>query len=198
MAPALNAQEPRSMPVKLEDFGELQARYQKLGLAKRAESVLYDAEPALQLAEDILGKLADSKPVQQALGNIRKSAPLIGKLRPSEAKNILMDSSADFIESTRRKLAAWRKTLERLQGGEAIVVVGGKEALPGDSPLALAIMGNSSVSSYLSIIQIVLGEAVRVDGKNASHYAKTTAQVRRCATVLSDCEIASDIAKAIL
>ncbi len=192
------ATEPRAMPVKLEDFGDLQARYLGLPLAKRAEAVLYDAEPALMAAEEILAKLSDSKPVTAAVSNIRKSSPLIGKLRPSEAKNILTDSSTDFIESTRRKLAAWRKTMERLSAGEGITSSGGKEFLPGDSAIALAIMGNSSVSSYLSIIQIVLGEAVRVDGKNASHYAKTTAQVRRCSTVLSDCEIASDIAKSIL
>lgn len=185
------------MPVKIEDFGELQARYAMLSLTKRAEAVLYDAEPALRTAEDILVKIAGNKHVQQALVNIRKSLPLIGKLRPSEAKNILVDPGNDFIESTRRKLAAWRKTMERLKAGEGIEISGGKEILPGNSAVALAILGNSSVSSYLSIVQVALGETVRLDGKNASAYAKTTAQIRRCATILSDCEIASDIGKSI-
>ncbi len=185
------------MPVKLEDFGELQARYQGLSLARRAEAVLYDAEPALYAAEEILVKISGSKHIAQALLNIRKSLPLIGKLRPSEAKNILIDPSTNFIESTRHKLAAWRRTMERLRDGEGIEKTGAKERLPQDSAIALAIMGNSSVSSYLSIIQMILGETVRVDGKNASQYAKTTAQVRRCSTILSDCEIAAEIAKCI-
>ena len=188
--------EPKQMPIKLEDFGELQARYQGLGLARRAAAVLYDAEPALCLAETILETLSTTKPVLAAVLSIRKNMLVIGKLRPSEAKNILMDSDVDFIESTRRKLAAWRKTMERLRDGESIETNGTKEWLPRNSTLALAIMGNASVSSYLSVIQIVLGEAVRLDGTHASHYAKTTAQVRRCATVLSDCEIASDIGNA--
>lgn len=189
--------EPRQMPVKLEDFGELQARYLAMGLAKRATAVLYDAEPALKTADEILTKLSTNKHVQLALANIRRSLPLIGKLRPSEAKNILVDPSTDFIDSTRKKLAAWRKTMERLAQAEGIEMRDGRECLPPDSAIALAILGNGSVSSYLSIIQVVLGETVRVDGKNATAYAKTTAQVRRCATVLSDCEIASDIGKSI-
>lgn len=193
----LAAMQPRQMPVKLEDFGDLQARYQGLCLSKRAASVLYDAEPALATAEDILESLSANSYMNEALGTIRKSLPLIAKLRSSEAKNILIDSSNDFVESTRRKLAAWRKTMERLSSGESIVMDGEQERLPRDSALAVAIMGNSSVGSYLSIVQVVLGEMVRLDGTNASQYAKTTTQVRRCATILSDCEIASDIARCI-
>ncbi|NBO19856.1 MAG: hypothetical protein EBV03_11680 [Proteobacteria bacterium] len=151
------------------------------------------AQPALELAEDVLQLLAKQKEAAQALANLRKSPALLARLRPSEAKNNLMDTSNDFIQSTRHKLAAWHKSMQRLSSGEGIVQQGGRERMAPDSPLALALIGNSGASNYLSIIQLVLGEMVRLDGDNASQYAKVTAQVRRCSTILSDCEIASDI-----
>lgn len=185
------------MPVKLEEFGALQARYLSLPLAQRADAVLYDAEPALQAAEEILETLSGSRHVAAALAAIRASLPLIGKLRPSEAKNVLVDPANDFIACTRCKLVAWRRSMERLAQGEAIEADGGRERLPAHSPLGLALLGNGTVSSYLSIMQVALGEAVRLDGRNANQYARTTTQIRRCATILSDCETASEISKSI-
>lgn len=191
------ASEPRTMPSKLADYGELQNRYQNLPLAERAKTLLYDAEPAIQLANSILEQLAENNNTKQAINDIRLSLPLIAKLRSSEAKNILIDSSVDFIEATIKKVAAWRRNMQRLSQGEGIQNNGENEYIAGDTTIALALIGNGSVSSFLSIIQIILGEMVRIDGANASHYAKTTAQIRRCATILSDCDTASDITKNI-
>jgi hypothetical protein len=186
-----------SIPAQLADFGQLQAKYQSLPLSQRAEAVLRDAEPALKTAESILQILSDNKKSKQALTTIRKNLPLAGKLRPSEAKNMLMDPDNDFIQITLHKLAAWRKTMERLSHNEDIKKENGQEYLPANSALALAVAGNSRVSNYLSIIQLILAELIKADAKNASQYNLTTIQVRRCSTILSDCEVASDIATAI-
>ena len=188
---------PRVLPMQLEDFGQLQNRYQSLCLAKRAEAVLGDAEPALRAAEDILKTLSTNQNTEQAFVNIRKNIILAGKMRPSEARNMLMDPTSDFIDSTRHKLAAWRKTMERLSHGEGIVMENGREHIPGNAPLALAIAGTACVSNFLSIIQLVLAELLKIDSKNASCYTPITTEIRRYATVLSDCEIASGITTVI-
>jgi len=187
----------KSMPVRLEDFGALQLRYQSLQLAKRATMVLEDAEPALNAAEDILKTLAANTHIKQAFLNIRRNQLLTDRMRPSEARTMLMDANSDFINGARHKLAAWRKTMERVSAGEDIRVEQGREYIPGDAPLAMAIAGNSLVSSYLSIIQLVLAELKKIDVANIANYTSVTAEMRRCATVLSDCEIASAIASVV-
>lgn len=185
--------ELKPISVSLQDFTAMQERYQALPLAARAKAALDDAQPALELAEDVLKALAKQKETAAALANLRKSAALLGRLRPSEAKNHLMDSGNDFLQSTLHKLAAWHKSMARLSGGEGIVKDGLKERMAPDAPLTLALIGSGGASNYLSIIQLVLGELVRLDGANASQYAKVTAQIRRCSTILGDCEAALDI-----
>ena len=187
----------KSMPVRLEDFGALQLRYQSLQLAKRAQMVLDDAEPALHAAEEILRNLSTNAHTKQAFLNIRRNVLLADRMRPSEARTMLMDANSDFINGARHKLAAWRKTMERLGTGEDIRIEQGREYIPGDAPLAMAIAGNSLVSSYLSIIQLVLTELKKIDAASLAHYNALTAEMRRCSTVLSDCEIASAIASVV-
>lgn len=177
----------------LEDFGVLQSRYQALGLAGRAQAVLADAAPALKAAEHALSALAEHPQGKKLFSVLRGDSLLIGKMRASEAKNMLMDSACDFVEGTRHKLAAWRKTIERLSNGEAIMSEGGKEFIPGHAPLALALIGNACVSNYLSIIQLAFAELAKTD----SSYKITVAEIRRCSTVLSDCEVASGIDKLV-
>jgi len=177
----------------LEDFGHLQERYQSLGLARRAATVLLDAEPALQTADRLLTSLAAHSKITPAFDRVRKNHVLTGKMRASEAKNLLVDDNDDFIEATRRKLAAWRKTMERLAQGEDIVSGQDKEYIPSTAPLALAIAGIASISSYLSIVQLALAELVKIDARNAKRYTSSMAEIRRCATLLSDCEHASGI-----
>jgi len=184
---------PTSFMRPLEGFDVLQSRYQALGLAGRAQEVLKDAEPALQAAEHVLNLLSEHPSSKKLFTGLRGNSLLIGKMRASEAKNMLMDASCDFIEGTRHKLAAWRKTIERLGSGEAIMSEGGKEFIPGHAPLALALIGNACVSNYLSIIQLAFAELAKTD----STYSATISEIRRCATVLSDCEVASGIDKLV-
>ena len=187
----------KAFPLQIADFSELQARYSNQGIAKRAQMVIADAAPALQAANDILDTLTKHPQLKQALVNIRKNILLAGKIRASEARNLLMDASSDFMEGTRHKLAAWLKTMQRLSGGEGIAVKNGREYIPNLEPMALAVIGNGSVSNYLSMLQLVVTELAKIDEKNAPQYASLTSAIRRCATVLGDCENASAIITSI-
>jgi hypothetical protein len=183
--------------LQIECFDRLQERYQSLGLAARAELALRDAEPALQAADAILQKLAKNKNLDAALADIRKNFILAGKMRPSEARNLLLDASADFIEATRHKLAAWSKTMLRLSQSEGIAIENGRECISRNAPIALAIAGNACVSSYLSMLQMVIAALTKVDSKHAKSYGQMTVEIRRCSTVLGDCESASGIAASV-
>src|SRR5689334_23553685 len=79
----------------LEDFGALQARYQPLGLAARAKAVLADAEPVVATCQQLLDELAHHAKTKEVFEDVRKNPALTGKMRPSEAKNVLMDKSND-------------------------------------------------------------------------------------------------------
>jgi len=198
MQPRLNANPASLAAMKLVDFGQLQARYQAQSLTMRAEAVLEDAEPAMKTAERILSMLAGHPQIEQAFASVRKNAFLTGRMRPSEAKMLLMDASGDFIEGTRHKLAAWCKTMQRLAQGEDIARNGSnKEYIPAQAPLALAIAGSSGISNFLSVLQLSLAELAKLDGKNAAAHAAHVAELRRCATLLADCEHASGIHAAV-
>src|SRR5690606_37331956 len=77
--------------IKLEDFGKLQARYQAMQLSPRAQAVLADAETALKTADRILANLGNHKRIGEVFDSIRQNSVITGKMRPSEAKNMLMD-----------------------------------------------------------------------------------------------------------
>ena len=185
------------MSVPLPDYGQLQKRYQALKLAERAQTVLIDAKPALKTAEEILRTLAATHNMKQLFVKIRKNTVLSDKMRPSDAKNLLSDPGNDFIEGTLHKLAAWQKTMSRVAAGEDIFCKNDKEFISFNSPLSLAIAGTSGLSNYLSIIQVALMELIKTDNKNAERYRTTIAEVRRCGTILSDCENASGISACI-
>src|SRR5688572_3003870 len=99
-----------NLALPLEDFGALQKRYQSLSLPERAKAVLSDAKPALFMADQVLGHLHSQPKIRTVFDEIRKNSVLTSKMRPSEARNVLLDGNADFIDHTRRKLQAWRKT----------------------------------------------------------------------------------------
>lgn len=183
--------------IKLEDFGLLQARYQAMPLSSRASAVLNDAEPALQAAEDIISTLISKPKIKQILDGVRKNPAITGKMRPSEAKNLLMDGSQDFLDVTRKKLAAWRKTMERLSRAEGVVIENNQEFISRQAPLAAAMTGVLDVSSYLSVAQIALSEMVKADGGATSVYASLLTKIRRCGIFISDCENAASFASSV-
>ena len=183
--------------LQIEDFSLLLSRYQSQNLARRATMVLLDAKPALLVTQKVVDALAANKHLAQALKNIRGNSALIAKIRPSEARNALLDADNDFIKATRNKFAAWSKTLERLSQGEGIEKENGREFIPCSTPVASAVMGNACISNYLAMMQLVLSELVKIDSANAELYAPLVAENRRCATILSDYENASAIASSI-
>lgn len=194
-----NAQLPPSslMHLKLEDYGVLQARYQAMKLADRAAAMLLDAEPALKAVDRIITLLEDHPSCAKAFEALRKNHVITGKMRPSDAKQLLMDGANDFTKACGHKLAAWRKTLERLASGEGISQRNGKEVINADSSLAMAIIGTMGISAYFSILQLAIGELTKLDAKNVREYQTMLAETRRCSTILSDCENASGITTVI-
>lgn len=173
----------------------MQARYEALKLPARALVVLKDALPALDTAEAILAGLAAQAKIKQAFDKLRKNSLLTGKMRASEARNLLMDPADDFIAAARRKLAAWRKTMERIGEGEGVSNTGGKDFIPHDAPVAMAVAGSAGIAGYLSIIQLAAAELTKMEGKTT--LPSSVAELRRCATILSDCESASGIPAAV-
>ena len=178
--------------IQLKDFGELQARYQAMPLSPRAQAVLADAEIALKTADRILANLGNHKDIDAIFDRIRKNTTLTEKMRHSEAKNILMDSGNDFIDVTRHKLAVWRKTMERISQGEGILYDHQKqEYISSHVPLAMAIASASTLSIYLSTVQLAFTELANIEPENSHKYNVDSAKVRRCTTFLSDCENAA-------
>ncbi len=178
--------------INLIDFDELQQRYQALSLTQRAHAVLQDADLALRTADRIVSQLSSNINIGVVFDSLRTNAILMAKVRPSEAKNMFLDQSVDFLDVARHKLAVWRKTMERISQGEAILYDHlHKEYISGNMPLAMAIHSASSVSTYLSMIQLVMGELAKLDHKQAQKIQMDAAKIRRCATFLSDCEHAA-------
>jgi len=189
---------PSMNAIKLEDFGELTQRYQSLSLPRRAQAVLMDADMALKTADRTLSKLAAHPNIETIFKHLRANTRIIGKMRPSEAKNILMDSSSDFLDVARHKLAVWRKTMERIAQGEGILFDHQRrEYISSQVPLALAISSASTVSIFLSVIQLVFHELEQLDASRALEYQQDAARIRRCATFLSDCENAASFREVV-
>lgn len=184
--------------MKLEDFGKLQERYQSMPLTHRAQAVLSDAETALRTADRILGNLGNHAMINDVFERIRKNSIIVGKMRPSEAKNMLMDSTIDFIDVARHKLMVWRKTMERISQGEGILFdPRNKEYISSHVPLAMAIASASTVTSYLSTVQLVYSELAKLDPTCAHKYSNDSAKIRRCSTLLSDCENAASFKEVV-
>lgn len=179
-----------SSMMQIENFGDMQTRYQIMPLANRASAVLSDAEPALTAAQRILGNLATQPKLLQAIGNLRKNSLIISRIRSSEAKTTLMDASIDFIQITARKLMQWHKTLCLISQGKAQATI-----MKENIPEHLAIAGGSG---YLALVKLIIPELSRLDKNNQEVYDAMLAEIRRCTTILSDCECASDMNSVVL
>jgi len=184
--------------IQLEDFGKLQDRYQAMPLSQRAQCVLKDAETALKTADRILANLGHHVKINEVFETIRKNSVTTSRMRPSEAKNMLIESGNDFIDVARHKLAVWRKTMERISQGEGILFDHKKkEYISSHVPIAMAINSASTVSIYLSVIQLAYSELMILDADNVHKYGMDSAKVRRCATFLSDCENAARFSEVV-
>ena len=183
------------LAMKIEDFGVMQARYQAMSLAGRAAAVLSDASPALAVMEHILGVLSVQPKARHAVAALRKDHMVIGRMRASEAKTNLMDETVDFIRITSQKLAAWCKTLHTIADGKAKASLLG-EGVP--EHMAIAMAGISSVSSYLVIVKLIVPQLAKLDPSRTQEYESMLVEIRRCATVLSDCETASGLNTVVL
>lgn len=179
--------------LKLEDFGVLQARYSTMKIAHRAGAMLADAKPALAMAETILNQIGSSGKSRHLFEKLRKNNALIAKMRPSDAKTTLLDGSIDFMDITRKKILAWRKTIERLSMGEAIRIENDREFISSRDPLCAAILSITSLCNYLSVIQLAIIEQAKTDPENAPYYQSMVTKLRRCAIVISDSENAARI-----
>lgn len=184
-----------ALALKIEDFGAMQARYQAMPITSRASAVLADARPALAVAEHILSAISSHAKLKQAVKHLRANHMLIAKMRVSEAKTVLLDDSNDFIQTTQQKLAAWRKTLSRIADGQ-MKATPIQDNLP--EHLAVAMAGIVSVSAYLSILKLIVPELAKLDAARAQEYESMLVEIRRCATVLSDCECASGLNSVVL
>ena len=178
--------------MKIENFSDMQSRYQSLSLSSRASVVLSDAEPALDTARKILATLSAQPKFAKAIHNLRKNSLIITRIRNSEPKTVLMDDSVDFLEATSHKLEEWHKTLEAIARGQTKATVI-KEYLP--EHLSVAVAG---ASGYLSLIKLIIPELIRLDNANQPMYDTMLADLRRCTTILSDCECASELNSVVL
>jgi hypothetical protein len=176
------------MPI--ENFGDMQARYQIMPIASRALAVLSDAEAALTTAKRILISLEEQPKISLAIANLRKDSLLTSRVRASEAKTVLMDDGVDFIQTTTQKLTQWHRTLWLISQGKTKATIM-KENVP-------AHLSISSVTSYLALIKIIIPELSKLDTDNKNAYDTMLAEIRRCTTILSDCECASEMNSVVL
>jgi hypothetical protein len=183
--------EPLPLPMMpIENFSEMQSRYQMLPLANRASAVISDARPAISAAEKILNNLASHAKLDKAITNLRNNSLLTSRIRSSEAKSALMDSSIDFIQMASGKITAWSRTLQHIASGKT------KATLIKDNvPEHLSLVG---VSSYLPLIKLVIIELSKLDKDNEAGYEAMLSEIRRATTILSDCECASELNNVVL
>lgn len=176
--------------MKIENFGDMQTRYQMLPLANRALAVISDAEPAFTTAQRILSTLSKKSILRQAISNLRNNNAIISRIRTSEAKTALMDDSIDFIQIAEQKLEVWNKTLNLIAKGNTKATLV-KDKLPEHHSVA-------SGSGYLSLIKLVIIELSNLDNNNQAIYNTMLTEIRRCTTIISDCECASELNNVVL
>lgn len=176
--------------MKIENFDEIQARYQMMPLANRAMAVISDAKPAFTGAQRILNELAKESNLQKAITHLRGNTSIISRIRPSQAKTELMDSSVDFIKTAGNKLTQWHKTLDMIASGSTKATL----VTSRQSEQHCIV----SVSGYLPLIKLVINELSVLNKNNADTYNSMLAEIRRCTTILSDCECASELDSVVL
>lgn len=181
---------PAPFMMQIENFGDMQARYQILSLVGRASAVISDVEPALTTAQRILKTLADNPKTPQAVASLRGNSVMLSRIRASEVKSVLMDDSVDLIKSAAQKLTKWDQNLRMIASGEAQV-----KLMKENIPEHLSVSGGSG---YLALIKLVIPELAKIDKANQAAYDTMLAEIRRCTTIISDCECASELNSMVL
>ena len=176
------------MPIN--NFGDLQMKYLSLSVPNRAAEVLSDAEQAFNIISDILAELAKEQKTVQAISNLRKNDLIISRIRPSEAKSMLMDDSLDFINLTSKKLSNWYKFLQSVSNGNARATIIQRNLL-GQYSI-------TSISNYLALVKLITPEITKLDSANKDNYDSILASLRRAITIISDCEYASELNSVVL
>lgn len=176
------------MPIN--NFGDLQMKYLSLSVPNRAAEVLSDAEQAFNIISDILAELAKEQKTVQAISNLRKNDLIISRIRPSEAKSMLMDDSLDFINLTSKKLSNWYKFLQSVSNGNARATIIQRNLL-GQYSI-------TSISNYLALVKLIIPEITKLDSANKDNYDSILASLRRAITIISDCEYASELNSVVL
>lgn len=176
------------MPIS--NFGDLQIKYLSMSVPNRAAEVLSDVEQAFAIISDILAEIAQEPKTVQAISNLRKSDLIISRIRPSEAKSMLLDESMDFMKLTSKKLSNWYKFLQSVSGGNARATIIQRNLL-GQYSI-------TSISNYLALVKLVIPELNKLDSKNQESYDSMLACLRRATTIISDCEYASELNSVVL
>ncbi len=176
--------------MKIENFGDMQARYLSLPLSSRASAVLSDVAPAFSISRNILEFLQHNPEIAKAVANLRNNALVVSRIRNSEAKSSLMDETVDFIKTTSQKLEKWQNILQQIAQEETKAYIA-KDNIPEQFIIV-------SGSSYLSLLKLVIPELIKLDAKNREKYESMLAELRRCTTILSDCECASELNSVVL
>ena len=175
--------------IALSDYGELQTCYAGMSPVERAQAVYDHAEPSVRLALGLLDVIAGLPDCHTAITQLRANDEIMRRLRHNEARATLLDAKVDYLAVCAQKLLAWHQAIRRVAIGEAVNT---------DNALGIILQAHQGVSAYLSLVPLILGEMSHIDAQHASQYAKATAQLRRCATMISDCETASDIMACLL
>jgi hypothetical protein len=170
--------------MKIGNFGEMQMRYQLMPLASRASAVISDAEAAFAIVKRILIELSTDPKRIKAVASLRNNSIIVSRIRPSEAKTVFMDESVDFIQTSLQKLEGWKQILQNIAQGKTQATV-----IKDNFSQHVALTG---ASGYLAIIKLIIPEFVKRDKTNEDGYNSALAELRRCTTILSDCECASE------
>lgn len=176
--------------MKIENFGDMQARYLPLPLSSRASAVLCDVAPAFSALKNILESLQHNPQTTKAVASLRNNSLVISRIRNSEAKSSLMDETVDFIRSTSQKLEKWQNILQQIAQEKTKAYIA-KDNIPEQFIIV-------SGSNYLSLLKLVIPELIKLDAKNREKYELMLAELRRCTTILSDCECASELNSVVL
>lgn len=176
--------------LKIENFGDMQMRYHPLPLDSRASAVLEDVEPAFSTAQKILAALQENPQIAKAATSLRSNSLIISRIRNSEAKSTLIDDSIDFVKATSQKLSKWQSTLQHIAQGKTKASI-----VKENIPMHFSITAGSD---YLALIKLIIPELTRLDEENKDNYDAMLAEIRRCSTILSDCECASELNSIVL
>lgn len=176
--------------MKIEKFGDMQTRYLALPLNGRALAVLSDVEPAFSVAKQILESLQHNVNIGKAVANLRGNSLVVSRIRSSEAKSALMDETVDFVKTTIHKLEKWQNIVKQIAQGKTKAYI-----VKNNIPEQFVVAGGSG---YLSLLKLVIPELAKLDANNKRDYDLMLGELRRCATILSDCECASELNSVVL